>query len=153
MISLSWSKWKQDWWKKSHCHWELDCLINSWFYPYHFVLEPVHVTKTSDDLDDRHRDLLKSSHSSLFLSTKWGGALLFRHLCTRTECLNLMHSPILSHWSSSRIRVEMLMTFWLAVMGVESRVGPLGRHFSRKVNFPFTPEKFSYDAFLSPPVA
>jgi len=23
--------------RKSYCQWELDCFINSWFYPYHFV--------------------------------------------------------------------------------------------------------------------
>jgi len=23
--------------KKAYCQWELDCLINIWFYPYHFV--------------------------------------------------------------------------------------------------------------------
>jgi len=33
-------------------------------------------------------------------------------------------------------------------MGVESRGGPRGRRFSKRVHFPFTSEKFSADRFL-----
>jgi len=77
--------------------------------------------KTSDDFDDCSCNLLQSSDSSLILSINLLGVLLFWHLGTRMESLNLMRLFILSHWSSSRIRVEMWSNFWLAVPDEQQR--------------------------------